>query len=380
MVSEPGFPSGSTLVCENYGFNGHTIDRCFKIIGYLSDFGKKKAGQNFKGKNVSNNVVGSSSSSSGFSDEQLSTLISLIKENSVNGKDSGANQHITFTDKFLVNVIDISHLKIKVSHPNGTEAFITKIENMPLTDYLTLFDVLVVPEYYVSLMSVHKVDRDSKLVIAFDELKCYILNHDLKAGKVLGTGRQFGGLYYFDGNQGRELKSSCVNNVCFLSKYTWHCRLGHPADQVLNVLRPNLLFENDKSDVMYETCQRAKQTREPFPLSDHVSTELCELVHLDLWGPYKVTSRDGLNNEDFFNLDGSIDHFEIPYDDERSDPSPSRYGTPSSHSGGTSDTHNENEGGHSLGSDAAASENDRSANPEDNDNNISEGNGPSILS
>nr|GEZ57982.1 hypothetical protein [Tanacetum cinerariifolium] len=46
----------------------------------------------------------------------------------------------------------------------------------------------------------------------------------------------------------------------------------------------------------------------------------------------------------------------------------------------TSDTYNENEGGHSLGSNAIASKNDRSANPEDNDNNISEGNGPSILS
>ncbi|GJY38375.1 ribonuclease H-like domain-containing protein [Tanacetum coccineum] len=191
---------GSTLVCENCGFNGHTIDRCFKIIGYPPDF----------------------------------------------------------------------------------EAFITKIGNMPLTDYLTLFDVLVVPKYCVSLMSVHKVARDSKLVIAFDELKCYILNQDLKVGKVLGTGRQFGGLYYFDGNQGRELKSSCINNVCLLSKYTWHCRLGHPANQVLNVLRPNLLFDNDKSDVICETCQRAKQNREPFPLSDHVSTEFGELVHLDL--------------------------------------------------------------------------------------------------
>ncbi|GKB26984.1 hypothetical protein Tco_0866385 [Tanacetum coccineum] len=93
---------------------------------------------------------------------------------------------------------------------------------MPLTDYLTLFDVLVVPEYCVSLMSVHKVARDRKLVIDFDELKCYILNQDLKVGKVLRTGRQFGGLYYFDVDQ----------------------------DQVLNVLRPNLLFENDKSDVV----------------------------------------------------------------------------------------------------------------------------------
>ncbi|GJT68598.1 zf-CCHC domain-containing protein [Tanacetum coccineum] len=79
----------SNIICENYGFNGHAIDRCFKIIGYPPDFGKKKVGQNFKGKNVSNNVVGSSSSS-GFSDEQLATLISLIKENYVNGK--GNNQ------------------------------------------------------------------------------------------------------------------------------------------------------------------------------------------------------------------------------------------------------------------------------------------------
>ncbi|GKB64090.1 hypothetical protein Tco_0920276, partial [Tanacetum coccineum] len=80
----------SNLICKNCGFNDHTIARCFKIIGYPADFGKKKAGQNFKGKNVSNTVVGSSSSS-GFSIEQLSTLISLIKENSINGKSVQVN-------------------------------------------------------------------------------------------------------------------------------------------------------------------------------------------------------------------------------------------------------------------------------------------------
>ena len=42
-----------------------------------------------------------------------------------------------------------------------------------------------------------------------------------------------------------------------------------------------------------ETCHRAKQTREPFPLSDHKSETVGELVHLDLWGPYKVSSREG---------------------------------------------------------------------------------------
>ncbi|GJY67461.1 ribonuclease H-like domain-containing protein, partial [Tanacetum coccineum] len=33
---------GSNIICENYGFNGHAIDRCFKITGYPPDFGKKK--------------------------------------------------------------------------------------------------------------------------------------------------------------------------------------------------------------------------------------------------------------------------------------------------------------------------------------------------
>ncbi|GKF80481.1 hypothetical protein Tco_0239083, partial [Tanacetum coccineum] len=35
---------GSGLVSENCGFNDHTIDRCFKIIGCPTDFGKKKSG------------------------------------------------------------------------------------------------------------------------------------------------------------------------------------------------------------------------------------------------------------------------------------------------------------------------------------------------
>ncbi|GJY04681.1 ribonuclease H-like domain-containing protein, partial [Tanacetum coccineum] len=45
---------GLTLVCEDCEFNGHTIDRCFKLIGYPNDFGKKnnssntnKSNQNF---------------------------------------------------------------------------------------------------------------------------------------------------------------------------------------------------------------------------------------------------------------------------------------------------------------------------------------------
>ncbi|GJT04706.1 ribonuclease H-like domain-containing protein [Tanacetum coccineum] len=42
-----------------------------------------------------------------------------------------------------------------------------------------------------------------------------------------------------------------------------------------------------------EVCHKAKQTREPFSINDHQTNDLGELVHLDVWGPYKVQSREG---------------------------------------------------------------------------------------
>ncbi|GJU90676.1 ribonuclease H-like domain-containing protein [Tanacetum coccineum] len=42
-----------------------------------------------------------------------------------------------------------------------------------------------------------------------------------------------------------------------------------------------------------EVCHKAKQTREPFPLSVHKTKRLGDLVHLDVWGLYRVRSREG---------------------------------------------------------------------------------------
>ncbi|GJT84349.1 ribonuclease H-like domain-containing protein [Tanacetum coccineum] len=108
---------GPQLVCENCGFNGHTIDRC------LSD----------------------NCSSSTFSDDQLSKIISLIKDNSLNnGKgvqanmaagvivDSGANQHLTYTDKFCVMCNISSSWNNSFTIPMGLEAVITSVGDMDL--------------------------------------------------------------------------------------------------------------------------------------------------------------------------------------------------------------------------------------------------------
>ncbi|GKG32058.1 hypothetical protein Tco_0427008, partial [Tanacetum coccineum] len=72
----------------------------------------------------------------------MATLIYLIKDNKVGKNVQAIWQHMTNSDKGLDNVYDISHLKIKVAPPNGTEAFISKIENLKLPNGLVLFDVL----------------------------------------------------------------------------------------------------------------------------------------------------------------------------------------------------------------------------------------------
>ncbi|GJZ76995.1 ribonuclease H-like domain-containing protein, partial [Tanacetum coccineum] len=170
---------GSAMICKHCGFNGHTIERCFKLIGYPADFRKKNSSNNNNNQGVQN-----------------------------------------FNRRFL----------IMVSHPNGTEALITKVGNMKLTEHLTLYDVLVVFEYYASLMSVHKVARDSKFVVAFDESHCYVLPQDLREMKLLGIGKQKDGLYYFDGFQENDLGFEETKFTCNLTKEIWHCRLGHPYD------------------------------------------------------------------------------------------------------------------------------------------------------
>ncbi|GKB43529.1 ribonuclease H-like domain-containing protein [Tanacetum coccineum] len=144
-------------------------------------------------------------------DEQIATLISLIKDNkarkNVQANMAGENQHMTYTDKELDNVLDISHLRIKVVHPNETEAYISKIRNLRLSNGLTLYDVMVIPKCCVILISVHKLAKENKVIVAFDENRCYFLNQDLSLKNVLGIDDQCEGLYYYN-NQGIDYEET----------------------------------------------------------------------------------------------------------------------------------------------------------------------------
>nr|GEU34675.1 putative reverse transcriptase, RNA-dependent DNA polymerase, Gag-polypeptide of LTR copia-type [Tanacetum cinerariifolium] len=95
---------------------------------------------------------------------------------------------------------------------------------------------------------------------------------DLRKGRVLETCSKIGGLYLFD----KKYNISVVSN------------------------NRSLNLTNVDHDSPCEVCHKAKQTRDSFPLSENKSTIFGKLIHLDVWGPYKVVCRKGFR----------------PYDDE----------------------------------------------------------------
>ncbi|KAJ0892684.1 putative RNA-directed DNA polymerase [Helianthus annuus] len=78
------------LKCSHCNMLGHTVDRCYEVIGYPPGFRKRSGGQSYRSNvsnnnNKSNSTVGSSNSvgtAMPFTSEQISKLLSLVGESS----------------------------------------------------------------------------------------------------------------------------------------------------------------------------------------------------------------------------------------------------------------------------------------------------------
>ncbi|KAI3500537.1 hypothetical protein L1887_36359 [Cichorium endivia] len=319
------------LVCKHCNMKGHTIERCYKLIGFPKDF-KPRNENTFQNKSNANIVTSDPSVPSlsdnkttmQFTSEQMSKILGLINEkcsgedvsanmagmsvmsnmvyacNSVETSlncrdwvvDSGATQHMTGSFKNFENSVDVSDLEMSVDHPNGSKAKISKIGDLKISPTIVLKDVLFVPEFKVHLLSVHRLASENRIGVYFNENNCYLLNiQDLQVNPIVTTGKVSKGLYFLN-NSKVSCNSSSSVSMCYTSKLIWHQRLGHPSDKVLTVLKDRLSLGSDNLPPC-EVCHKAKQTREPFPLSNHKTCSLGDLVHLDVWGPYRVSTRDG---------------------------------------------------------------------------------------
>ncbi|GKA46430.1 hypothetical protein Tco_0739313 [Tanacetum coccineum] len=150
----------NSMLCKNCGLKDHTIDMCFEIISHLPSF---KRNPNLKSSNSFNNNINNNADVRG----------SFVGNNEINT----STGTLSFTNDQVLKLMSLLNDKSRsTAHANTTE----------LNNDIVLFDVLVVLEYCVDLLSVHKLIKDSKFDVDFDETKCYI--QDLKKERVIGTG------------------------------------------------------------------------------------------------------------------------------------------------------------------------------------------------
>jgi len=105
----------------------------------------------------------------------------------------------------------------------------------------------------------------------------------------LGIGKEDNGLYFLKdepiaaclaGSTDQEAEDDSI----------WHKRLGHPSKSVFDLIP--VVMTNTNAHKPCEICPLAKQTRFKFPVSDSHSTAIFQLIHIDVWGPYKVPTYD----------------------------------------------------------------------------------------
>lgn len=174
--------------------------------------------------------------------------------------------------------------------PNGQFAEVTHSGNIVLEENIVLTDVLCVPTFAYNLLSIPKLIKNTNCKVFFSDKSCFLQDPNLMKATEIGSRKE--GLYLLNKTPVHSLSPSLLhsNKVCNTMSckrsILWHSRLGHPSVQSLKVLPFDIVnFPVTINDC--DICHLAKDTKVPFPTSSTISGKLFDLVHVDIWGPYK---------------------------------------------------------------------------------------------
>ncbi|GKC60790.1 retrovirus-related pol polyprotein from transposon TNT 1-94 [Tanacetum coccineum] len=173
---------------------------------------------------------------------------------------------------------------------NGGEKDLELKERAVVTIKVHLLDEEEVEEIVVPLELI--LSKHEELVPTMERV-ILMASHflDLTSRTVIGAGeRRDGGLFYF-----QEVPTTRVfkttTTIATVPFNLWHKRLGHPSLEVLKFIPQVNLNKRDRElSQNCDVCHRAKQCREKFSISDNKAASIFELIHCDLWGPYRTVS------------------------------------------------------------------------------------------
>lgn len=127
------------------------------------------------------------------------------------------------------------------------------------------------------------MDENRCLVQLADQ---FLVIQDRTTKMVTCVGKRDNGTFYF-----RGIESLAAVSTRIESYELWHNQMGHPTAQVVSLI-PDIV-DSPTSNKACDTCFHARQTRDSFLLSNNKATRVFELVHTDVWGPYRTPSSSG---------------------------------------------------------------------------------------
>lgn len=213
-------------------------------------------------------------------------------------KDSGATDHcyVRREDFTTYSTIPIRHGK---AAKRGTQFSIVGIGSvtkiLPVEGRLvsmTFTNVLHTPDLSANLISVSRLDSMG-CTTTFGGGKFVVRD---KNGKSCLEGQMVNRMYMV--NEGGSAAMAARSHEKPTTLETWHRRFGHAGITGIKRLETKSLVDGLKiTDTtlhgMCEDCIYGKHTRRPFDEIVTHETEVLERVHIDLWGPARVTSRGG---------------------------------------------------------------------------------------
>ncbi|XP_019255206.1 PREDICTED: uncharacterized protein LOC109233798 [Nicotiana attenuata] len=206
--------------------------------------------------------------------------------------DSGATHHIAASMDLLTNDNIKKESKDTVHFPTRDKIPISHTSHASLLGIEVIKGVLYVPDFKFNLLSVSKLTRELRCSV--NSFPDFVLFQDLYSGRVNGIDKETCDLYIVKGssnNSSRDCNVAAivaVNEDCRL----WHQSLGHPSAFAMKSI--NWLGSTVDNDLLNNcpVCPLAKQTRLLFPTSIFRAVSPFDLVHMDLWGPYKTPTYD----------------------------------------------------------------------------------------
>ncbi|KAG6525459.1 hypothetical protein ZIOFF_015415 [Zingiber officinale] len=119
--------------------------------------------------------------------------------------DSGATDHMTNAANSFISY-SLSSGQEKVIIADGTKATVAGKGSIKLTDHFFLSSALHVPSISINLLSVSSITKQLHCSVTFFPDQCVF--QDLETKQTIGTGREVGGLYYYQLETISTLKSA----------------------------------------------------------------------------------------------------------------------------------------------------------------------------